>query len=118
LDRGRPVASRAGPRPGLRAPARRVPRGRAAEGRLMCEPLTIRRAGPADSPALVRLAQLDAAPSPSGSWLIAVVGDELQAAIALETGRVMADPFRPTRQLLELLRVRAGQLTVEHGRPA
>ena len=69
--------------------------------------LTIRRAGPADAGALVRLAALDSASPPTGDALLAEVGDELWAAIELDTGTAIADPFRPSRDLVELLRLRA-----------
>ena len=36
--------------------------------------------------------------------LLAVVGSEPVAALAVETGAVVADPFRPTADVVELLR--------------
>jgi hypothetical protein len=38
------------------------------------------------------------------------VGDEPRAAIELATGRVVADPFRPTVHLVEALQQRAERL--------
>jgi hypothetical protein len=72
--------------------------------------VTIRRAGEADRQALERLAALDSAPVPSGEVLIAETGCEQQAAIEVATRATIADPFRPTAHLLELLELRAAAL--------
>ena len=93
--------------------------------------LTIRMAGPADRPALLRLAQLDSVP-PSRRrtleerdgvdpvpTLIAEVGGELRAAITLDDGLAIATPFERTAELVALLRGRAAHLrtvTLEHSR--
>jgi uncharacterized protein YndB with AHSA1/START domain len=69
--------------------------------------LAIRHSGPDDRAALERLAALDSAPTPSGDVLIAEAGDEPRAAIEIATGAAIADPFRPTAQLVDLLAVRA-----------
>jgi hypothetical protein len=73
--------------------------------------LAIRRARPADAAALRRLAELDSAPAPiSGSVLVAEVDGELRAALVLEAGAAIADPFHPTADLVSLLSARARQL--------
>src|SRR5215207_5612901 len=85
------------------------------------QPVSIRRATPADRPAIQRLAGLDSAPVPAGDVLIASVGGEDRAAIELATGAVVADPFRPTADLVALLTVRVGSLrgpAVRRRRPA
>jgi hypothetical protein len=69
--------------------------------------LTIRRASAADTVALARLAALDSAAPPTGDLLLAEVDDELWAAVQLDTGTAIADPFRPSGDLVELLRLRA-----------
>jgi hypothetical protein len=75
------------------------------------EALTIRLAGPADTAALGRLAQLDSAPAPKPvPMLVAEVGGELRAALPLDGGRAIADPFRPTAELVAILAERARQL--------
>ena len=75
------------------------------------ETLTIRLAVPADGPALGRLAQLDSAPAPQPvPMLVAEVGGELCAALPLDGGRAIADPFRPTAELVAILGERARQL--------
>jgi hypothetical protein len=75
--------------------------------------LTIRRATAADEFAVRRLAALDSAFPPTGDVLLAELGDELWAALSLDTGHAVADPFQPSRDLVDLLRFRAGLLTGE-----
>jgi hypothetical protein len=70
--------------------------------------LTIRRADAADTAALFRLAALDSSSPPTGDALIAEVGDEPWAAVEIDSGAAIADPFRPSADLVELLRLRAG----------
>ncbi len=74
------------------------------------EVLTVRLAGPADRPALERLAGRDSTRVPDGEVVIAVVDGELRAAITVPGGTVVADPFRATAELVEVLRLRAAQL--------
>jgi hypothetical protein len=69
--------------------------------------LTIRRASDVDDVALNRLAALDSASPPTGNVLIAEMGEELWAAIEVDSGDAIADPFRPSGELVELLRFRA-----------
>ena len=78
--------------------------------------LTVRRAGPADSAALVRLAALDSAAIPSGPVLVADIEGELVAALPLEGGRSIADPFQHTSAALEMLQLRAAQVTQARAR--
>jgi hypothetical protein len=77
--------------------------------------LTIRRAYPDDVEALVRLAQLDSGRTPTGAALVAESGGEIVAALDLERGAVIADPFVPTVNIVELLRVHASR-TAHEGR--
>jgi hypothetical protein len=72
--------------------------------------VTIRRAFPDDGDALVRLAALDSSPPIAGEALVAEVGDKLWAAVSLTDGRRIADPFRPTAELVGLLEFRLAQL--------
>jgi hypothetical protein len=69
--------------------------------------LTIRRASETDRRSLRELAVLDSSRAPSGEVLVAQVGSELWAAVEVETGAAVADPFRPSGDLVELLRFRA-----------
>lgn len=72
--------------------------------------LTIRRATDRDAFALKRLAAIDSAYPPTGEVLLAEMGDELWAAVSVDTGAVVADPFRPSGDLVDLLRFRAERL--------
>jgi len=69
--------------------------------------IQLRLAHADEQPALLRLAALDSAPAPRGAVLVAIVDGELLAALALDSGRAIADPFRHTAHLVELLRTRA-----------
>jgi hypothetical protein len=73
--------------------------------------LTIRRATSADGPALRRLAQLDSAPPPKPApTLVAEVDGELYAALPIDGGRAIADPFRHTAELVAMLAAGAREL--------
>ena len=72
--------------------------------------VVIRRAGDDDRGALARLAALDSAKPLRGEVLVAVVDLEPWAAVSLDDGRVIADPFRASGVAAELLRVRARHL--------
>jgi hypothetical protein len=77
------------------------------------ESISVRRATHGDSEVLEMLAALDGAPVPSGDVLIAEVGDEPQAAVEIATGVTVADPFRKTAHVVELLSRRAAHLRPE-----
>jgi hypothetical protein len=70
------------------------------------ERLVLRRSASWDAGALTRLAQLDGAPSPTGAMLVAELADEIVAAVPFDGGRAIADPFRPTAAIVELLHAR------------
>jgi len=92
-----------------RAGGRRRP-VRAASSPIFWEGLTLRLATSADRPALVQLAELDQASRPPEPVLLGVVMQRPIAALSLSDGSVVADPFSPTAELVELLRLRARQL--------
>jgi hypothetical protein len=77
------------------------------------ETVTIRRAGSQDAVALKLLAMLDAKRPLSGPVLVAESAGLVLAAISLKDGRVTADPFFPTAELVDLLRTRAERLELE-----
>ena len=79
-------------------------------------PITIRRATDDDARALDRLARLDSQRLPAGPHLIALLDDQPVAAISLSSGRLVANPFATSEQVVELLRERAGHLTGERSR--
>jgi hypothetical protein len=70
----------------------------------MTSPITIRPSNEADERQLRELAELDSARPISGPALIAEVDERPVAAISLDGRREIADPFLPTRELVELLR--------------
>jgi hypothetical protein len=69
--------------------------------------ISIRPAGESDRAALLLLSVLDGGDPLSGDVLIAHVDDEPQAAIEVDSGATIADPFRATDHLVELLGLRA-----------
>src|SRR5437773_2772434 len=75
--------------------------------------IVIRRAGPADEPAVRNLAALDDHEWLGGPVLLAEVDGSLRAAVSLEGGEAFADPFCDSAEVSALLEVRAAQL----GRP-
>lgn len=72
--------------------------------------MTIRNSDPHDRRRLAELAALDSARPIDGDALVAEVEGAPAAALELATGRAIADPFRPTARILDLLRLRAAQL--------
>jgi len=81
--------------------------------------ITIRHATPDDDTELMRLAALDsAAAAPPLPLLLADVEGELRAALSLRDGSAIADPFFPTADLLELLRVHAAAMAAARRRSA
>lgn len=84
----------------------------------LIEPITVRPAYADDEPALVRLAALDSAPVPMAPLLVAEVQGELRAALSLQDGSAVADPFHHTALHLDLLRARAAMQrpAPRHGR--
>jgi hypothetical protein len=68
--------------------------------------VTIRLSTSDDQDAILTLAQLDSRKAPSELMLLATVKGELRAALPLAGGEAIADPFHPTAELVELLRVR------------
>ena len=77
-------------------------------------PVVIRMATAADRSSLERLAQLDSADMPTGATLIAELGERAVAALSLNDGDAIADPFVPTGDIVALLRLRATQLNTPH----
>jgi hypothetical protein len=80
--------------------------------------LVLRFAGPADTAAIDRLATLDSQRAPRGAVLVAEVEGTPWAALSLDDGHAVADPFRPTGELVALLLERARQIrrSRRHGR--
>jgi hypothetical protein len=76
--------------------------------------ITIRNSTEADVPAIRDLALLDGGVAPRGDTLLAFVDGELRVAVGRADGRVVADPFRLTADLVTLVRARAGQQQRRH----
>jgi hypothetical protein len=74
----------------------------------MTSSLVLRPATSADSYELERLAALDSARPLDGDVLLAYADGELRAALSLDSGRHVADPFWPSAELVELLEAAAG----------
>jgi hypothetical protein len=66
----------------------------------------IRSATPADRDLLERIARLDTQASIVGPALIGEIGGTAAAAVDVDDGRVIADPFMHTADLVALLRIR------------
>ena len=80
--------------------------------------IAIRRAQDRDARAIDRLAALDSSVAPRGTVLLAEVDGEPWAALGLDDGHVVADPFRRSAWVVELLRARARQGEgLRRGRP-
>ena len=72
--------------------------------------LTVRPATERDTGTLTRLAQLDEDAPLHGDVLVAELDGNAIAALSLEDGRAVADPFVASAGAVSLLRLRAGQL--------
>jgi hypothetical protein len=74
----------------------------------MTAPLVLRPATSADTADLERLAALDSASPLEGEVLVAFAGGDARAALSVDTGRAVADPFWPSADLVALLRAAGG----------
>jgi hypothetical protein len=77
---------------------------------VVMDSLVIRSATPADADGLQRLAALDSRRLAGGPQLMAELDGRLVAALALDGGAVVADPFTRTDGIVALLRRRETQL--------
>jgi hypothetical protein len=80
------------------------------------EPITIRHSTSRDRAAVEELAELDGRPVPAGDTLLAEVKGKLWAAVGVDDGAAVADPFLPTGDVVWLLQIRAEQERAERGR--
>jgi hypothetical protein len=69
--------------------------------------LVLRPATPVDAEDLRRLAALDSAEQLEGDVLVAYAAGDIRAAVAVDSGRAVADPFYPSAELVQLLRTAA-----------
>lgn len=80
--------------------------------------LTIRLATPADTPALIHLAQLDSAPPFSETDVLVAEENGEVVAARLSEGSVIANPFRHTAATVAMLEARASGLRPQPDRRA
>jgi hypothetical protein len=73
------------------------------------EPVALRPATGCDHVELKRLAELDSALVPDGRLLVAEASGRLVAALSVESGEAIADPFAPTAHLVAALRVQGAR---------
>jgi hypothetical protein len=78
----------------------------------------IRRATEADQDALRRLAELDSRKPVSGPALIGEMDGAPAAAISLIDGRLIADPFKQTAVLTQILRMRLAAMRAHSRTPS
>ena len=74
------------------------------------ESITIRPLREEDVPAVELLAELEERPVPAGALLLAEVEGTIEAAISLDCGETVANPFSESEAAVSLLHVRAAQL--------
>jgi hypothetical protein len=79
--------------------------------------VTLRSARAEDAEALAALAALDSSHAPSGAVIVAEVAGELWAALSLDDGHAVANPFRPSGELTFRLAERARELNRAARRP-
>jgi hypothetical protein len=73
------------------------------------EPITIRGSTGTDQATVKELAELDGRPAPVGATLLAEVDGKLWAAVGIDDGAAVADPFMPAADVVWLLQIRAEQ---------
>ncbi len=76
----------------------------------------VRFSHPDEAGTIRRLAELDDAPELAGEILVATIGTDVVAAVSLDDGRVVANPFVLTSSAVELLRASARALSGRHRR--
>ncbi len=104
-DLHRAANGRGAGRAGLRRRHSTAPVQRARTG------AAVRFGYPDEAGTLRRLAQLDDAPELAGEILVATIDADVVAALSLDDGRVVANPFVLTSDAVELLRRSATALT-------
>jgi hypothetical protein len=78
----------------------------------------IRRATEADAAAMRELAELDSRTPLSGPALIGEIDGAPAAAVSLVDGRVVADPFKPTGVLVQILHMRFNAMRAYSRQPS
>ncbi|MDP9228189.1 MAG: hypothetical protein M3M99_03945 [Actinomycetota bacterium] len=78
--------------------------------------ITMRLACPRDEAELRELAERDSAMLPRGELLLAVADGKIGAAMSVNDGVFVADPFHPSAELVRLLSARIEQLRGRRGK--
>jgi hypothetical protein len=82
-----------------------------ATSRAPHDDVTVRWAEPRDAEAIRVVAERDSKRAPTGATLVAEVGGQIAAARSVGSEEeTVADPFRPTSHLVDLLELRAAQI--------
>jgi hypothetical protein len=89
-------------------PARGIVGASSTEEAAVTDDVTIYLSEPDET--IERLAQLDSTRRPSGAVLVAAVSGEPVAALPLDGGPAIADPFQRTAALVSLLELRVAQM--------
>jgi hypothetical protein len=84
----------------------------------MISATSVRYAAERDTETLERLAELDSQQPLTGTVLVAGLCGVPAAALSIEDGRVIADPFQRTDHLVASLRMRAGAIRAFEGTPS
>ena len=79
--------------------------------------VVIRESNGGDAESLRRLAQLDSARLPEQPMMVAEVDGEVRAAVSVNDGSVIADPFHSTADVVALAEMRATQRRRQLRRP-
>jgi hypothetical protein len=79
--------------------------------------VVIRESNGSDADRLRRLAQLDSARIPAQPLILAELDGELRAAVSVNDGSVIADPFHRTADLVALAEMHASQRRKARRRP-
>ena len=74
-------------------------------------PVVIRTASERDAAAIARIGELDGHRLATDAQLVGELGGSVVAAIDVRSGEVVADPFVPTAGVVDLLGLRARQVT-------
>ena len=69
--------------------------------------ITIRHATAADEADLTRVAALDSSRVPSGELLVAELDGRVVAALSIDTGAAVADPFEHPASIVDSMRAQA-----------
>ena len=110
--------TRSSARPSIAPPNRTSGAGFTARWRTLPIRSSIRTAAPVDQTALDHIAMLDGQRPLQGATLVGMIDGRPAAAVSLEDGRAIADPFRSTAHLVANLRVRAAGVTAYERTPS